>query len=247
MRRVGVGAITLLLGATAIAATVRKVHIALGGDSIKECVEMTLEGFSDEEANTVIGKLTGPENKDSRKLETSCAAEEKRLGVKPLGGCTFRSDKDNKSMTVQSWSYDPEITFGEGGHKSQCKGTWKATADGTKAEVKVLAAQAEARRRAALPRATAVDIGAEYEGNEVAADERYKGKTFLVTGRVQSVKKDHKGRVFLQAAGGNMFLGVHLYVKDQKFTGSLKPDDEVELECTGQGQDILRAPMFACR
>jgi len=54
-----------------------------------------------------------------------------------------------------------------------------------------------------------------YDDNEVAADQKYKGKSLLVTGTVQSIDKDFTDSIVVKLASGNPFMAVHAYIGDQ--------------------------------
>jgi hypothetical protein len=234
----------LILASALATPSTFKISVAIGGETITECMDVTVTGRTKEEADEIFGKVTA--SAGARVLSGTCSAEEKKLKLAALGSCFYAQEKDGGRFEARAWAYDPESTFGDGGYKSQCEGSWKSTPAGVIAESKVKAAEAELKRVAALPKETAEQIADDYEANEVAADKKYKGTVFFVTGRVQSVKRDHQKRVYVQVAGGNQFIGVHLYVKNDKFTGSLEPGEFVELECKGLGKGAFGAPSFDC-
>lgn len=250
MGRVRIVATVLGVCSVGMAATVHQLTMAaLNTDgTMAECVSVKLTGFTDEKAKAVFDGLTSSEG--AKVLQVSCSEEEKRLGLTSLGSCTVVQSNGDRSLFSEARAYEPSQTFGDGGFKAQCaesKGTWKATAAGVKAEAQAKADEKEAKRIAALPKATAEEIGDAYEANEIAADARYKGKTFMVTGRVHSVQRDHRKKVYIRAEGGNMFIGVHLYVADEKRAAEFEPGELVEGECTGRGKGMLGAPTFTCR
>jgi hypothetical protein len=237
-------ALALLTAASALAADEKRISVVSEHEGVVvECADLVLTGYTDEEAETL--------RSSGRPIASNCAAEAERLKLQAMGVCKFpKVSKEGKSLAGSAWYYTPTATFGDGGFKSQClesKGAWKSTPAGTKAEVKVKADAAEAKRLAALPKAAAEEVAYDYDANEVAADAKYKGKVFLVTGQVQSVKKDAGGRIYIQASGGNPYIGVHLFVKDAAFASELEPGAFVEIECTGTGQGLLMAPSFTCR
>jgi len=56
----------------------------------------------------------------------------------------------------------------------------------------------------------AQDVYADYEGNEVGADLKYKGKALWIEGRIQSVGKDLAGTPYVQLVGtDNSMFGIH--------------------------------------
>lgn len=57
--------------------------------------------------------------------------------------------------------------------------------------------------------ATAGQYDADYDANEVAADQKYEGKKILLTGVIESINKDFKGDAYLVLKARNPFMGVH--------------------------------------
>ncbi|MGD0794122.1 MAG: hypothetical protein ABR958_00810 [Dehalococcoidales bacterium] len=62
---------------------------------------------------------------------------------------------------------------------------------------------------------TAVQLYKEYKNNQTAADKKYKGKEFTVSGAVQEIGKDQSGTPYLLlAAGENMTNGIYCTFPD---------------------------------
>jgi putative nucleic acid binding protein len=100
------------------------------------------------------------------------------------------------------------------------------------------------------PKRQTESIGAEqliadYHRNEVAADGRYKGRTFLVSGAVDTIGKDFVGSAYL-TLGGDGFQNVRcdLGRSLQPEVAQLQPGDPVVVsgEVTGM---ILGSPMLS--
>lgn len=112
--------------------------------------------------------------------------------------------------------------------------------------------QSEEQKRAqaklemdSLPQYTARDIARAYNENTVAADQRFKGKKFKVSGTVGSINTDLFGRPYLTLRGGvNQFMEPQFSFSkgaaDQLAT--LRAGSKVELICTGNG-DVAKTPM----
>ena len=62
-----------------------------------------------------------------------------------------------------------------------------------------------------LPVVRASDIAEAYDGNKLAADNLYKGKTFRITGVVMSVGKDILGNPYISFDTGFSFTGMTCY------------------------------------
>lgn len=71
-------------------------------------------------------------------------------------------------------------------------------------------------------------LAKEYDANEVAADGKYKGKIFVISGRVQSISKDITGTPFVQLNGKNAF---------QTVNARFDKDSIQELSNFNKGQD----------
>jgi len=66
----------------------------------------------------------------------------------------------------------------------------------------------------AIPISTTALVSA-YDSNEVAADERYKGKLLIVTGTVENVAKDILGNLYVVLRGGHIIRSVQCYFGDE--------------------------------
>lgn len=77
----------------------------------------------------------------------------------------------------------------------------------------------------------------EYQANEVAADDRYKGKKLLVRGTVQSVDKDFLDSIIVRLATSNQFMGAMARMEDgEKSQASrLRKGEKVAVLCEGGG------------
>ena len=76
-------------------------------------------------------------------------------------------------------------------------------------------------------RVTAPELNADYEANEVAADEKYSGRTLRVVGQVKSIDKDAWGAVHIVMADDTPFsgtlLGVDAAMNTSETTTSVAP------------------------
>lgn len=75
---------------------------------------------------------------------------------------------------------------------------------------------------------SANDLFKEYEANEVAADNKYKGKLVNVQGQVQSITKDAFNNVIVQLTTPNQFMSVY---------GKIQPAEENKAAALTKGQD----------
>jgi hypothetical protein len=109
--------------------------------------------------------------------------------------------------------------------------------------------------------ASAHRVYAEYQGNEVSADSKYKGKWVEIKGRVSSVSKDFTGDPYLTFAGdeyGAAMVNAELFpVQIKEFrgqndfiacsatekAGALRAGQIVTVECRGAGS-VVGMPRF---
>lgn len=82
-------------------------------------------------------------------------------------------------------------------------------------------------------KATANELFKAYEENEVATDDKLRGNSVLVTGKVQAIDKDFMDNAIVQLATSNQFMPVRLTLKDDQKpkVALLKKGDKVEIEC----------------
>jgi hypothetical protein len=104
---------------------------------------------------------------------------------------------------------------------------------------------------AAAPVYTDVDaktLFQDYDANEVAADEKYKGKLLGVQGKVQSIDKDAFDNVIVRLVTPNQFMGVSGTIKavDRTTAGSLTKGQTVRLYCEGTGRLIGSPTLKNC-
>lgn len=109
------------------------------------------------------------------------------------------------------------------------------------------AAEEEAARQAidALPSYSASELARAYDANTVAADQKFKGQTFKVTGTITDINTDIMGNPYVSMRGGvNQFLEPQFaFDKDSaNQLAELSKGMKVTLMCTGKG-DIAKTPM----
>jgi hypothetical protein len=92
---------------------------------------------------------------------------------------------------------------------------------------------------------SAAELARAYDANTVAADMRFKGKRFVVTGAVASINTDLFGDPYLTLSGGvNQFMEPHFSFGKgvAQALSALGKGSSVRLICTGNG-DIAKTPM----
>lgn len=90
---------------------------------------------------------------------------------------------------------------------------------------------------------SAADLFKDYDANEVAADEKYKGKHLIVGGKLSSIDKDFADNIVLKLDTGKPYHWVSATMKDSeksKAAGQTK-GQTVSLDCTG-GTMIIKSP-----
>lgn len=93
---------------------------------------------------------------------------------------------------------------------------------------------------------TAGDIARAYEENTVAADQRFKGKRYMVTGTVEGINTDFMGDPYVTLYGGVNQFREPIFGFQKSASGTLAnlaKGSTVILLCTGKG-DIAKRPMW---
>lgn len=85
---------------------------------------------------------------------------------------------------------------------------------------------------------TAHQLFEAYKGNEIAADEKYKGKILIVKGTVSDIGKDILDDMYLTLDTGNPILSVQTFFADRfkSRLASMKKGDRVALRCRCDGK-----------
>lgn len=92
---------------------------------------------------------------------------------------------------------------------------------------------------------TAAEITKAYDDNTVAADQRFKGTRFVVSGTVADINTDILGRPYVTLRGGmNEFMEPQFaFAKENApALAKLHKGNKVKMVCTGRG-DIAKIPM----
>lgn len=96
-----------------------------------------------------------------------------------------------------------------------------------------------------LPEYSAQQMAADYERNTVAADQRYKGKRFKVSGVVDSINTDLFGNPYVTLRGGvNQFMEPQFELDSahRNYAAGLQQGMRISLVCKGRG-DVAKIPM----
>ncbi len=89
----------------------------------------------------------------------------------------------------------------------------------------------------------------DYEKNEVAGDQKYRGKKLLVSGIIKSIDRSAGENYFLSLAGGsNMFISPKAKMADgfKNYLAGLEKGQTVNLLCQGDGMLIGSAMLNKC-
>jgi hypothetical protein len=81
---------------------------------------------------------------------------------------------------------------------------------------------------------TSERLSADYEENELAADQKYRGKALRVTGKIESVGKVLDEPIVVLVGG----LGVHAAFKEEAPLLSLKKGQPITVRCVGAGMPV---------
>ncbi|AOK57257.1 OB-fold protein [Burkholderia stagnalis] len=93
--------------------------------------------------------------------------------------------------------------------------------------------------------ATAAALFSAYDKNEVAADQKYKGKAVAVSGTVQSIDKDAFDNIVVRLKSGNEFMPVNAYLskEHEALAASLEKGRKVTWVCEGAGR-LIGSPIL---
>jgi hypothetical protein len=84
----------------------------------------------------------------------------------------------------------------------------------------------------------------DYQANEVAADQVYRGRWLRITGVVDAINKDFLDKTYLTLQTSNMFMSVHATLMGTEGgAASLRRGQQVALICKGQGM-TMGSPML---
>jgi hypothetical protein len=102
------------------------------------------------------------------------------------------------------------------------------------------------QERAEVTTAEAIDISArelqaDYDANEVAADERYKNKILRITGTIESINKDILDDPYVVLRTGD-FKGVHCHFNSSDGLQSLRKGKQIAVRCRADGY-IIGSPV----
>lgn len=123
------------------------------------------------------------------------------------------------------------------------------------AAVLVMAGCCNCRDEEKEPAGPPIEIGAQalydaYEANEVAADEKYKGKLLLVAGKVGGVSKDFMDDVVIHLDVESKALGdimAGMAGSEKAKAAALSKGERVALRCSGAGRIMDSPSLRGCR
>ncbi len=120
----------------------------------------------------------------------------------------------------------------------------KATTEASNAARVAEERATQAQALAALPTITSIQLAEDYEENTLAADQKYKGKQFKVTGRVADINTDLFGDPYIMMEGTNIFMQPQFaFDKDAgEQLAKLRKGMKLTLACRGKG-DIAKTPV----
>lgn len=92
----------------------------------------------------------------------------------------------------------------------------------------------------ALAEFSASEIFDAYHRNEVAADDQFKHKVFIVYGQLDGISKDFTDDVVLTLTTSNMFLNLHAFLVESDFPAAarLEKGQSIRLKCSGAGMTL---------
>lgn len=95
---------------------------------------------------------------------------------------------------------------------------------------------------------TVAQLAKDYDANEVAADQKYKGKKLRVSGSVQSIDKDVFDNIVVHLRATNEFIPAMAKLDDkhEALAASLSKGNKIIWQCNGGGKLIGRPVLNNC-
>lgn len=95
---------------------------------------------------------------------------------------------------------------------------------------------------------TAKQLFADYEANEVSADDKYRGKPLLVTGVIKKISKDAFDKPYVQLLAGDRYGINDVWARftDESALGKLKKGQKLVVRCTGKGMTLTTPALVDC-
>ncbi|SOD53643.1 tRNA_anti-like [Pseudoxanthomonas wuyuanensis] len=90
---------------------------------------------------------------------------------------------------------------------------------------------------------TAAKLFADYEANEVAADDKYKGNQLAVSGTVAGISKDFTDEAYVEIRTPNDFASIHARGLDPSVAAGLSKGQQIAVVCVGGGL-MLSSPIL---
>jgi hypothetical protein len=87
----------------------------------------------------------------------------------------------------------------------------------------------------------ASELQADYDANEVAADDKYKGAVLRITGTVESINKNILDDPYVILHTGD-FKGVHCHFNSSQGLQALRKGEQVVIRCRGDGY-VINSPV----
>lgn len=93
---------------------------------------------------------------------------------------------------------------------------------------------------------TAEDLIGAYEKNEIAADEKFKGRRVVVTGKVDRIRTDLLDDPVVHLGGGFVSVDCYFDERHKRRLAKLSPGDQVKLRGVGKGQTLGSPQLGDC-
>jgi hypothetical protein len=170
-----------------------------------------------------------------------------RIAAKSDGGGPFHwAAWTGKEPAARPWLVDEVAAFDR-----LALLTKLTDAEETRRDAARTVAKSAAAAKAEMASAVQVAAGtlfADYQANEVSADDKYKGKTLLVSGAVADIRKGPLGGITVGLSTSNPILSVDASLADSEASkaGKLSKGDSVKLLCKGMGMVVGRPQLDDC-
>jgi hypothetical protein len=93
---------------------------------------------------------------------------------------------------------------------------------------------------------TSAELATAYEENEIAADQKYKGKRLEVTGTITGIDSDFSDKPVVRLNTSNQFMSAGASGLPLEVAATLKKGQKITLICTGKGEVMSMPQLDDC-
>jgi hypothetical protein len=93
---------------------------------------------------------------------------------------------------------------------------------------------------------TPIQYYTDYQDNQIAADDKYKGNKINISGKIQGIGRDKQDGVFITLSAGDFIEDVRCFLQNEDAVKELKKGNKISLSGIGKGRDIFGPELEEC-